>query len=108
MATIDLTIHFDTAFHLGGDNSRFSVARDSRGRAVIFASTLRGIHRAAVEGIAAALGLDVCNSSVAVLMCQPLPGQSVCAACRIFGSPWVSGRIYHPDLVTNAAPQVET
>jgi hypothetical protein len=40
-------------------------------------------------------------------MCQPLAGETACAVCRSFGSPWLPGRIFYRDLTTNAAPIVE-
>jgi hypothetical protein len=111
MLTLDLKITLETPLHIGtGEESEIAqpVARDSRGRPCIRASTLKGIHRAATEQIAAALGLSVCDATLARRMCQPLPGETACAVCHIFGSPWLPGRIFYRDLTTNAAPVVDT
>src|SRR5260221_13665857 len=95
MLSINLQITFETSVHIGGTDNLEAVARDQRGRPCLRASTLRGAHRAATEQAAAALGLSVCEAPVAHRVCQSISGQPVCAVCRIFGSPWLPGKIYH-------------
>lgn len=111
MLTLDLKITLETPLHIGtGDESASppTVTRDVRGRPCIRAVTLKGIHRATTEQIAAALGLTVCNPPLAWRMCQPLAGETACAVCRIFGSPWLPGRVFYRDLTTTATPVVDT
>src|SRR5258707_3804469 len=107
MLSIDIQITFETPVHIGATGNREAVARDLRGRPCIRASTLRGAHRAATEQAAAALGLSVCKAPIAHRMCQPISGEPFCAVCRIFGSPWLPGKIYHRELITTEAPQIE-
>jgi len=110
MLTINLKITLEAPLHVGtGDvsASTLPITRDVRGRPCIRASTLKGIHRAATEQVAIALGLSVCNAPFAQQMCQPLAGESACAVCRIFGSPWLLGRLFYRDLTTGAASAVD-
>ncbi|MEP7286399.1 MAG: RAMP superfamily CRISPR-associated protein [Chloroflexota bacterium] len=107
MLTIDLKITATTDLHIGVGSSSGSMpmmlARNSRGRPCIPATTLKGLHRAAAEQMIAALGLWVCDAPIVTRMCHPLHGQingqTACMACQIFGSPWLPGRIYYRDLV---------
>ncbi len=114
MATIDLTITFSTPLHIGNGTQTGpsgpvnTIVRDGRGRPCIPAVTLKGLHRAATEQIAAGLGLTICDAPIAAHMCHPTHGQEACAVCRIFGSPWLPGVIFHRDLTTTATPIVGT
>jgi CRISPR/Cas system CSM-associated protein Csm3 (group 7 of RAMP superfamily) len=105
MPYIDLKLTLDSPLHIGigasanpGDPHR--IVRDARGRACIPATTLKGLHRAATEGIALALELPVCNAPSQ--MCQPMNGQVACVVCRIFGSPWLPGIVRYRDLVVTS------
>ncbi len=80
------------------------IVRDPRGRPCIPASTLKGAHRAAVEQIAAALGLPVCEAPIPNRMCHPVGGKAACVGCQIFGSPWLPGKVYYRDLSVNVTP----
>src|SRR5437588_5721682 len=113
MAAIDLKITLLSPLHIGTGTAQesaeqaLSFVRDVRGRLCIPASTLKGTHRAATEHIAAGVGLSICNPPTANRMCHPLRGTSACPVCRIFGSPWLPGRIYYTDLVSVAALKVD-
>jgi hypothetical protein len=111
MPTIDLNITLVSAMHIGaGDTSPEGAARivrDARGRPCIPASTLKGAHRAAVEQIAAALGLPVCEAPLANRMCYPLGGKAACVVCQIFGSPWLPGKVFYRDLTANVTPVID-
>lgn len=111
MPYIDLKLTLDSPLHVGSTGSANAgetqpVARDARGRPCIPATTLKGLHRAATEGIALALELPVCNAPSQ--MCQPMNGQTACVVCRIFGSPWLPGIVRYRDLVVTGAPRIET
>jgi CRISPR/Cas system CSM-associated protein Csm3 (group 7 of RAMP superfamily) len=111
MATIDLKITLQTPLHIGTDSATTVTARsvrDARGRPCIPASTLKGLHRSATERVAAALGLPICGAPVASHMCHPIGGQAACVVCRIFGSPWLPGKVVYRDLVVNVTPLIET
>ncbi len=105
MASIDLKITLQAPLHIGAGSRTADgtapFARDARGRPCIPASTLKGVHRSATERIAAALGLPMCGAPDASRMCHPTGGQAACVVCRIFGSPWLPGKIYYRDLVAN-------
>lgn len=114
---IELKITFHTPLHVGGgDTSADGVklfARDVRGRPCIPASTLKGLHRASTERIAAAIGLRVCHPPDAAQLCHSTAATSACAVCRIFGSPWLPGSLRYRDLVlpnatTSVTPIIET
>jgi hypothetical protein len=105
MASIDLKITFTTPVHIGDGSADGTVARDTRGRPCIRAATLKGLHRAATEQIAAGLGFAICNAPAR--LCHPLPGQPACPVCRIFGSPWLAGVVYYRDLVAEQTPTME-
>ena len=111
MATIEFKILVRRLLHIGGNKTPGSpapFARDSRGRPYVPASTLKGLHRATTEQVAAALGLKVCRAPIASQMCHPLNGENACAVCRIFGSPWLSGKLFYRDLPLTVAPVVAT
>ena len=109
MLTLDLRIVLVSPLHIGAGSDPSNAAgaqrfaRDARGRPCLRASTLKGLHRASTEQIARALGLPVCHSPIAAQMCQPCAGEPVCAVCRIFGSPWVPGRVFYRDLIAASA-----
>jgi CRISPR/Cas system CSM-associated protein Csm3 (group 7 of RAMP superfamily) len=109
MLTIDLKIVTEAPLSIGtgdtADNAISSFVRDLRDRPCIPATTLKGVHRDAVEKLALAFGLRVCNAPYAIQMCHPLQGQRPCVVCQIFGSAWVQGRIFYRDLVSTSATE---
>src|SRR5262245_56523168 len=101
MTTVNLQITLHSPMHIGaiayrelpGDKPA-PIVRDVRGKPCIPAATMKGLHRAAVEQIAQALGLKICRAPVAAHMCHPLGVQTAqtaqsahmtqiaCAVCR--------------------------
>jgi CRISPR/Cas system CSM-associated protein Csm3 (group 7 of RAMP superfamily) len=112
MATIELTIMLKGPLHVGGGpaSARNVVpfARDARGRPCIPATTLKGLHRAATEQVAIALGLKVCHSPVLSQMCHPINSETGCVVCRIFGSAWLPGKVFYRDPALTVPPLTET
>jgi hypothetical protein len=112
METIEFTITLTGPLHIGSDpvaaRNVIPLARDARGYPCIPATTLKGLHRAAAEQVAAALSLKVCHSPVVGQMCHPINGELGCVVCRIFGSAWLPGQVYYHDLVLTAAVLTET
>ncbi len=104
MLTIELRIVVHTPLHIGGPDHSTAIVRDSRGRPCLPAVTLKGLHRASTEGVAAALGFTICGTHDANRMCQPLGKQTACVVCRLFGSPWIAGALRYRDLLTTANP----
>jgi CRISPR/Cas system CSM-associated protein Csm3 (group 7 of RAMP superfamily) len=93
MITIDLTLTFETPLNIGSGAQRGTLAdramiKDDRGWPYVPASALKGRLRHAVEQVAAGLGLRVCDTHRK--MCRE---GDICAICRIFGAPWVPGRL---------------
>ena len=99
MTVIDLKLTLQTPTHIG---QGVPFVRDNRGRPLLSAATLKGMHRAATEKLAAGLGFTVCDAPVPEHMCHPLRG--LCVVCQIFGSPSVPGRIFCHPLTTSAVP----
>jgi CRISPR/Cas system CSM-associated protein Csm3 (group 7 of RAMP superfamily) len=109
---IDLKITLQAPLHISAGSRTADGAapfvRDARGRPCIPASTLKGVHRSATERIAAALGLPICGAPDTSQMCHPTGGQVACVVCRIFGSPWLPGKVHYRDLVANVKPLTMT
>jgi CRISPR-associated protein Csm3 len=104
MITIDLTLTFETPLNIGSGAQRGTLAdramiKDDRGWPYVPASALKGRLRHTVEQVAASLGFRVCDTHRK--MCR---GDDPCAACRIFGAPWVPGRLRFERL-TLSGPQ---
>lgn len=103
--SLDLKLTFDGPFNvgsgaLGGSLADKPLVRDARGQPVIPGSTLKGRLRHEVERLAPVLLPDErppCTSPVAERMCQG--DQEPCPVCRLFGSPWLPGRLTFSDLV---------
>lgn len=94
MATIDVTLTFQTPLNIGSGAQRGTLAdramiKDHQGWPYIPASALKGRLRHAVEQVAAGLSARVCVTHQD--MC-PQDGD-FCPVCRIFGSPWLPGRL---------------
>jgi CRISPR/Cas system CSM-associated protein Csm3 (group 7 of RAMP superfamily) len=93
MITIDLTLTFKTPLNIGSGAQRGTLAdramiKDNRGWPYVPASAFKGRLRHAVEQVASGLGLPVCETHHK--MCR---GNNPCAVCRIFGAPWIPGRL---------------
>src|SRR5262245_59787323 len=110
MLTFELRLILETPLHIGpaSPETPHLFTRDVRGRPCIPATTLKGLHRAMTEQVAAALKLPICNPPIAAQMCHPIAGKPACAVCRIFGSPWLPGRIRYRNLLATVTPVVET
>lgn len=94
MITIDVTLIFETPLNVGSGAQRGTLAdramiKDDRGWPYVPASALKGRLRHAVEQIAAGLGYRVCDTHSK--MCRD--SKDPCPVCRIFGAPWVPGRL---------------
>jgi CRISPR-associated protein Csm3 len=95
MVTIDLTLTFQTPLNIGSGAQRGTLAdramiKDDQGWPYVPASALKGRLRHAVEQVVAGLGQRVCITHQN--MCPDESGY-VCPVCRIFGAPWVPGRL---------------
>ncbi len=94
MVTIEVTLTTETPLNIGSGAQQGSLAdramiKDRQGWPYVPASALKGRLRHAVEQVALALGLEVCETNRD--MC--LHHDDVCRVCRIFGSPWYPGRL---------------
>jgi CRISPR-associated protein Csm3 len=94
MITIKVTIKFQTPINIGSGAQRGTLAdramiKNHRGWPYVPASALKGRLRHAVEQVAASLGAPVCVTHQN--MCPH--GGSFCPVCRIFGSPWLPGKL---------------
>jgi len=95
MVTIDLTLTFQTPLNIGSGAQRGTLAdramiKDDRGWPYVPTSALKGRLRHAVEQVAAGLEQRVCITHQN--MCPDESGY-VCPVCRIFGAPWIPGRL---------------
>jgi len=95
MVTIELTLTFQTPLNVGSGAQRGTLAdramiKDADGWPYVPASALKGRLRHAVEQVVAGLGQRVCITHQN--MCPDESGY-VCPVCRIFGAPWVPGRL---------------
>jgi CRISPR/Cas system CSM-associated protein Csm3 (group 7 of RAMP superfamily) len=104
MITIDLTLTFGSPLNIGSGAQRGTLAdramiKDSRGWPYVPASVLKGRLRHTVEQVADGLGFGICDTHRK--MCR---GDDPCAVCRIFGAPWVPGRLRFERL-TLSGPQ---
>jgi CRISPR/Cas system CSM-associated protein Csm3 (group 7 of RAMP superfamily) len=111
MLTLELRLVLETPLHIGAatdtPDTLHSFTRDVRGRPYIPATTLKGLHRAMTEQVATALNLRICNPPLSAQMCHPIAGKPACPVCRIFGSPWLAGRLRYRNLIAGTAPIVE-
>jgi CRISPR/Cas system CSM-associated protein Csm3 (group 7 of RAMP superfamily) len=101
MAVWTLMVKFETgggrAFHIGsgyGYAGRIDrrLLRDVQGLPYVPGSTLKGKLRHAAREVAAALGYRMCRE-----YCLPQEGQVPCAICRVFGSPFLEGKLFLSD-----------
>ncbi len=107
---IEVTLTFDGPFNvgagaLGGSLADKPLTRDARGLPVIPASTFKGRLRHEVERLVPVMRPNEpapCGSPVAERMCQG--DGPVCPVCRLFGSPWLPGKLTFSDL-TLAEPK---
>lgn len=111
MFTLELRLVLETPLHIGGaadtPDSLHTFARDMRGRPYIPATTLKGLHRAMTEQVAAALNLVICTAPTSAQMCHPIAGKPACPVCRIFGSPWLTGRLRYRNLIATSTLIIE-
>ncbi len=113
---LTLKITFDTPVNIGGYGAPTFVdrpfRRDREGWPFIPATTLKGRLRHECERLAQLLGVHSCYSSNPQNLCHG--AGAPCVGCRIFGSAWVTGRLYPTDLMlipplkTKQAPLSET
>jgi len=94
MTTIEVTLTFQTPLNIGSGAQQGTLAdraiiKDHKGWPYVPASAFKGRLRHTVEQIAAALNARVCVTHKE--MC-PIDGD-FCPVCRIFGSPWLPGRL---------------
>ncbi len=104
MSSIEFSLRLDTPLHIGNGQTPGAFARDTRGRPCIPATTLKGLHRVSVEVLVAQMGLPE-------RMCYPVAGQAgktACPVCLIFGSPWLAGKVYYRDTVSNAQSMLDS
>lgn len=99
MIKIDVTLHFTSPPTIGSGAREgtlaqrgFIKARD--GWPYIPATAFKGKVRHAVERVARGMDREVCATHHK--MCRD--PQKACPACRIFGSPWIPGRVDFVDL----------
>jgi CRISPR/Cas system CSM-associated protein Csm3 (group 7 of RAMP superfamily) len=106
-----LRLHLHAAFatpvNIGGYAAPTMVdrpfRRDKDGWPFIPASSLKGRLRHECQRLARALGERVCGGPLPQQMCpfafRETHETTYCPVCRIFGSPWVEGRLYPADLL---------
>jgi CRISPR/Cas system CSM-associated protein Csm3 (group 7 of RAMP superfamily) len=99
MIEIDVTLTFTTPPNVGsgaqeGTWADRALIKDRDGWPFIPATTFKGCLRHAVERAARGAGRQVCATHRK--MCRD--PQQPCPACRIFGSPWIPGRLCFVDL----------
>jgi len=108
MVTIDLTLTFQTPLNIGSGAQRGTLAdramiKDDQGWPYVPASALKGRLRHAVEQVVAGLGQRVCITHQN--MCPDESGY-VCPVCRIFGAPWVPGRLRFAQLTLSGPEEL--
>jgi CRISPR/Cas system CSM-associated protein Csm3 (group 7 of RAMP superfamily) len=99
MTRINVMLTFQTPLNIGSGAQRGTLAdramiKDHEGWPYVPASAFKGCLRHAVEQVAAGLGILVCVTHQD--MCPR--GEEYCAVCRIFGSPWLPGKLYFARL----------
>jgi len=107
MVTIDVTLTFQTSLNVGSGAQRGTLAdramiKDDRGWPYVPASALKGRLRHAVERLAAGLGELVCDTHQD--MCRDKT--NACAVCRIFGAPWIPGRLRFERLTLSGPDEI--
>lgn len=95
---IKLFFNLSTAFHTTGNLRRLGVdkalARDSEGRWMIPATTVKGFLREKAEIILRTWGYPVCIGPEPGKMCN---GQTLCLICQVFGNPRSPSALYFAD-----------
>jgi CRISPR/Cas system CSM-associated protein Csm3 (group 7 of RAMP superfamily) len=107
MVTIDVTLTFQTSLNVGSGAQRGTLAdramiKDDRGWPYVPASALKGRLRHAVERFTAGLGKPVCDTHED--MCRS--EADACPVCRIFGAPWVPGRLRFERLTLSGPDEI--
>jgi CRISPR/Cas system CSM-associated protein Csm3 (group 7 of RAMP superfamily) len=107
MVEITVTLTLRSPLNIGsgaqhGTFTRRGMLKDADGWPYIPASALKGRWRHAVEQVAGALANErVCRTHREMCRAQP------CIVCRIFGSPWLPGRLRFVDLTLSGPPAVK-
>jgi len=101
MIEMDVTLTFETPLNIGsgaqhGTFADRAMIKTRDGWPYVPASAFKGRLRHAVERIAHAQGLSDCVTHRHT--CRPEQGEP-CPVCRVFGSPWVTGRLRFVRLV---------
>ncbi|HEY75750.1 MAG TPA: hypothetical protein G4O00_06165 [Thermoflexia bacterium] len=107
MIRIEVTLTFETPPNIGsgaqvGTFAERACIKGLDGWPYIPASAFKGRLRHAVEQVAAGMGQAVCTTHHS--MCRK--AESACPACRIFGSPWLPGRLRFVDLELSGPPEL--
>lgn len=103
MTEIQVTLTFTTPPNIGSGAQEgtladrgFIKARD--GWPYVPATAFKGRLRHAVEQVVRGLGVEVCDTHRK--MCRHV--ESACPVCKVFGSPWITGRLRFVDLELSA------
>ena len=103
MTEIQVTLTFTTPPNIGSGAQEgtladrgFIKARD--GWPYVPATVFKGRLRHAVERVARGLGVEVCDTHRK--MCRQ--AELACPVCKVFGSPWITGRLRFVDLELSA------
>lgn len=107
MLTITITLNFTSPPAIGSGAQAETLAqrgfiKDRDGWPYVPATALKGQLRHAVERAARGLAQPVCATHHK--MCREWAG--ACPACRIFGSPWIPGRLCFTDLTLSGPPEL--
>ncbi len=107
MFTITVTLQFTSPPAIGSGAQEGTLAqrgfiKDRDGWPYIPATAFKGQLRHAVERAAQGLSQRVCATHRK--MCRE--ASSACPACRIFGSPWVPGKLRFVDLTLSGPPEL--
>ena len=99
---VEMVFLLDSPYHVSADRVSFGVDRaiyiDPRdGKAVIPATSLKGVLRYCIEGALRARNIDVCEAPMPDRMC-PRRGKDDCVVCKVFGSPRLKSRLVFQDI----------
>lgn len=108
MIKIRVKLNFETPLNIGsgaqhGTFADRAMIKDRDGRPYVPASAFKGRLRHAVEQVAHTQGLSDCDPHR-----RTCRGDSPCPVCRVFGSPWVPGRLRFARLVLEGPVDVVT
>src|SRR4051812_1305051 len=112
MITLTLSVELESPLHIGGETRQHTDAalpmlKTPEGLPYIPATSIKGRLRDEVERLLRGQSLFVCHAPRPELMCRPVEGQTACAVCTLFGSPWQEAQLYFADLnLSNAHRQL--